>query len=235
MQNEAKYIEFDAFLENTLSAKEKLVFEKKLETNASFKQEFLNYKFFKANLHDAFFKEKLNTIHQKTITKKDKKIYYPYIIVAASFLLLIGFLFSKDWFNPSQKIYNTYFTPDPGLPNVMGAITTNYAFNDAMIDYKLGNTKKALKVWDSLLIIQPKNDTLQYFTAMANLNLNNYAIAKEKLLKLLKEHPNTAFKKESKWYVSLLYIKENNYTEALSLLKELPQVEATKTLIKKLE
>lgn len=227
-------IMFDKYLRNQLTDSERLRFEQKLTEDVLFKTDFEKHRAFTNHLHDAFFKEELNQIHQNVIVKKSKTKYRLLIpAIAASIALLLGVFFWQEYTHSSSYLYQSYYTPDPGLPTVMGKITSNYEFNNAMVDYKMGDYKKALQTWNTLLKKEPQNDTLQYFTAMAHMNLGNFKSA-ETQLEILKNNNNSAFYKESKWFLALLYLKADNKQRALELLQSLPKSQQTEKLIKQL-
>src|SRR5690606_36367030 len=74
--------------------------------------------------------------------------------------------------SPGEKLYRQYFTPDPGLPTVMGN-TDNFTFNEAMVYYKQGDYGAAIAQWEGLLPQKRDNDTLNYFLGAAHLAHGN--------------------------------------------------------------
>lgn len=97
---------------------------------------------------------------------------------------------------------------------------------------------KAYKIFSALLIDDPGNDTLLYYTSVCQYHLNDYWKAIERL-KDLSHKPKFSFYNESKWYYALALIQVGRIKSADSLLKSIvredsPFVEKAKQELEKL-
>ena len=110
-----------------------------------------------------------------------------------------------------------YFSPDPGLPTVMGN-NDNYPFYEAMVDYKEGNYDVAIKKWRGLLVSKPNNDTLNYFLGVAHLANDDSKSAIPYLEKI--DVSESFFGKDAKHYLGLAHLKSGDIEKAKALLEK---------------
>lgn len=138
--------------------------------------------------------------------------------IAASLFLAIS---AGAWWlmgrrSPGEELYQAYYQVDPGLVTSMSG-EGNYDFDRAMVDYKSGEYGKAKTAFESLLKGSSQNDTVIYFLAMTELNLQNEQPA-EKLLLAVAEDTGSGFSKDSFWYLGLLALREEDYALAKTYL-----------------
>lgn len=140
--------------------------------------------------------------------------------VAASFFLIIsaGIWWIIGQRSPGEDLYQTYYQADPGLVTSMSG-DSNYDFERAMVDYKSGEYPKAKAAFESLLKNGSQNDTLRYFLAMTELNLQNEPAAKQ-LLQAVSMDSTSGFSKDSFWYLALLAMKEGEFDLAKKYLEQ---------------
>ncbi len=132
---------------------------------------------------------------------------------AAALLLAVA-----AWFllrpTTAERLFAEHFVPDPGLPVAMGA-TTDHAFHDAMVAYKLGDHAEARTAWTTLLHADPANDTLRYFCASASLALGDAAAAIPDLEQLAGS--TSPFATKARWYLLLAYVRTGDRAKALAV------------------
>lgn len=132
-------------------------------------------------------------------------------------LLTVGILFflSKT---PEEKLFAQYYRPDPGLPTLMG-VSDHYIFESAMVDYKMGDYKKAIDSWKELLAESPGNDTLNYFMASALL-ADRQATQAIPFFEKVMADTRSHFLQDARWYqvMALLHIHEKS--KAIAILEE---------------
>ena len=141
-------------------------------------------------------------------------------MIAASVIVLagLGALWMLNKPTSQEKLFATYYKPDPGLITAMGT-TENYLFERAMIDYKTKKYDSALKSWQELLQANPDNDTLNYFVGSALLAKENAGEAIP-FFKKVTGQSNSYFFKEANWYLGLALIKQQNSLEAIPYLEK---------------
>lgn len=156
-----------------------------------------------------------------------KMISLKYWLAAASVLLIValGVIFFNGP-DTTEKIFATYYKPDPGMISTMGT-SDNYMFDRAMIDYKTKNYDKAIEAWENLLVTNPANDTLNYFVASAYLAKKQNDKALEYFQKVIAVS-NSYFLKDAYWYAGLTMVNEGRTKEAIPFIEksEHPQKEA---------
>ena len=167
--------------------------------------------------------------------QKKPVINLKFFLVAASILIMAAisiFLFLN---NPDkgERLFTEYYKPDSGLISSMSS-SDDYIFDRAMIDYKTGDYKAAIKSWDSLLTQKPGNDTLQFFLASAYLAMDKY----EESITHFKEvttRENSNFLEDANWYLDLVYLKTNQKDKAIPYIQKSAHPQKDELLEKLLE
>ena len=226
--SEKEFEQIEHYVLGNMLPKDKEMFEIELFNNDKLKECVEQQRQFILAIQENALKKKLDYFHEQmelTNVKKDNKVYKlnfkpKKISIAASIVLLLGL--GSIWFlnKPSlnEKLFVEYFTPDPGLPTVMGNQAKNFKFLDAMVDYKIGDYEKAINKWQKLLPQRPANDTLNYFLGMAY--LANGGI--EKSIPFIEKttlHDMSVFNDEAHYYLGLVYVKKGDFEKAKRVLR----------------
>lgn len=223
--NEEAYSSFESYLNNEMSAEERLDFESRLQQDSQFKESFelyqetsvfLGHKFaaetqdFKKNLASVS-KDYFSEEEQETKVVSFKPWYYA---AAASVVILLGtWIFMKG---PTAE-YSDYDQHE------------NAAFverGDASQDLKNAqdffNKKEYGKAVASFEKIQKLDQPeYQYFYAIALIETDNYVKA-ELLLNEI-QRGNSIYKNKAVWYSALSELKQKNLEECKSLLRQIPE------------
>ncbi len=216
----------DKYFNNSLTPKEKLLFNELLQNDKEFKKEFL----FENDLKKAISfnqREELKTKLQgfeHNIQKNSKVIRLSKKwLVAASIILLIGlgFFFIKSSFYPSsEKLYAQNFKPYRNIiqPIVRGesANTIEYL---AFLAYENNNYHKAINLFNS---IDSQDATyVSFYKAMCYLSLDKPSEAINLLLPITMlsnlEGNNKKLSEKADWYLALAYLKTDEKNRAISL------------------
>ncbi len=149
---------------------------------------------------------------------KSKKVIrlMPTLAIAASFLALIAVSFL---FWPSQtnsELFSSHYEAYPSIinPIVKGEQTAASVLDEAMVDYQQSNFNKASQLLES---INSKTDTVSFYLAMSQIELNQIPAAQQNL-ELIDEQ-TSRFYLESQWYRALLFLKQGQDTEAKAQLQ----------------
>lgn len=148
-------------------------------------------------------RQHLDRIHQKQVAPpKNRRSVW--LALAAGIVLLIAagiWWMARPDFN--ERLFAEYATTDPGLPVPMST-TDQYAFYDAMVDYKSEAYQMAIDKWEPLLAANPSNDTLTYYIGAAYFNLGQYPRAIEYYDDI---DARSTFHSRSRWYLALSYLQ----------------------------
>lgn len=135
--------------------------------------------------------------------------------IAAGVALLLGIAW---WFlarpDAYDQVFAEHYVVDPGLPVPMSA-TTDAAFHDAMVDYKMGAYPKAIAKWNALLVNDPQNDTLRYYLANAQMGEEHFAEAIQLYTGLATETASV-FREKAKWRLFLAYVQMHDAEQVQS-------------------
>ncbi len=229
----------ERYTNNTMSGEELLSFEERLQTDVEFKALVDDVQTMLLGIEAQSLKEQLDEFHEELPktqvieepSSKVRSFQFRKIAVAAVLVIALG----SFWFlnqNSNSSLYAKYFTPDPGLPTTMST-TKNFEFYDAMVNYKQGDYKIAIKKWEKLSVKAPDNDTLNYFLGVAHLANKNEKTAIGFLEKTTK-NPQFILLNDAYFYLGLSYLKKGDIEKAKANLKQ-SSVESSKELLSKLE
>ncbi len=220
-------------------AEEQIVFETRLQQDPEFKTQVEDIKALLFGIEEQALKEKLGEFHKDLplhmeTGKTDSKVRQLHFrkVAAAVIIIVASASFWVFTGSSDERLYDNYFKADPGLPTTMSS-SDNFAFYDAMVNYKRGDYKKAIGKWDVLHKKAPKNDTLNYFLGSAYLADKN----EDKAISYLEEvtaNSASAFKNEAYYYLGFAYLKKENIPLAKKNFKN-STMENSKTILTKLD
>lgn len=230
---------FERYLLDEMEAQEKADFESQLLADPDFHAQFLAFKKVFRAIEEAGLRSKLADFHdfgQKdgrkgSMFSRSSRAFYRFA-AALAIILALGGLWLLATPNEHENLYREYYAPDPGLPTVMGN-SANYDFYEAMVDYKRGNYKLALKKWEKLRRESGENDTLNYFLGSAYLAEGEAARAIPFFDRVLKANGGT-FESEAAFYKGLAHLKIHEIKEARKYLEQSDQ-EKGQALARKLK
>ncbi len=215
---------FELFLMDKMSVEEKRSFEISLTEDKNLQGVFEEFKSLFEMIEETGIRKKMNDFHtevekeEPTVSQLHaSKSRFNYRIAASvAVLLTIGGLWFFNRPTTNEKLFDKYYTQDPGLPTVMGN-SDNYAFYEAMVDYKQGNYPKAITKWEKLLAQKPGNDTLNYFLGVSYLAVDNMPKASNHLQAMIQDK-NSVFKNEANIYLGLTLIRTGHIQNAKAVL-----------------
>lgn len=229
----------ERYYNGTMSAEEQIVFETRLQQEPEFKIQVEDNKALLFGIEAQALKEKLGEFHsdlpiKMETGKTDSKILQLHFrqIAAAAIIIVASVSFWIFTGSSNDRLYDDYFKPDPGLPTTMSG-SDNFAFYDAMVNYKQGDYKKAIGKWEVLHDKAPQNDTLNYFIGSAHLADKNV----DKAISYLEAVTATnvsAFKNDAYYYLGFAYLKKENIQSAKKNFKS-STMENSKTILSKLD
>lgn len=222
--NEEMYIGFESYLANEMPADEKILFEKKLQNDAKFKEQFQLYKgttqllLHKFSSETINFKKNLEAISKENFSETNKSkskiiAFKPwYYAVAACFVIGLGiFTFTKN--NPTFGDYNQYETAQF---TERGDNDTNLKAAQDFFNEK--QYQKAVVSFEKLEHLN--NPELLYFYSIALIETNNYSKA-ETILNALKNGVSV-YKDKATWYLALSNLKQKKFDECKTYLNQIP-------------
>ncbi|WP_445731026.1 tetratricopeptide repeat protein [Mariniflexile sp.] len=241
--DEQDYILFENYLLGELSKEEIIAFEARLENDSKFNESFKTYKELSSFLEHKFENETISTAFQnnlKNISKAyfekqeaPKKRFKPWqYAMAATIALLIGITVFNNLSTPDYGDYANYDSISLTVRGEQDALlkTAENAFNTK--DYA-----KAEAAFKSLMVLEKDNAELQFYRAIANLELNKFETAESLLTSLSKGQ--SAYKYKAIWYLALSSLKQKEYDACLEILKTIPEdaddYNKAQKLIKKLD
>lgn len=239
------YILFENYLLGDLSKEDIIAFENRLESESKFKERFNTYKELSTFLENKFENEAASTTFQNNL-KNISKIYFekqeaPKRVVrfkpwqyamAASIALLIGITVFNNLSTPVYSDYANYNAISLTVRGEQDALmhTAENAFN-------IKDFAKAEEAIKSLMVLDKDNAELKFYSAVANIELNNFETAETMLISL--KNGQSAYKNKAIWYLALSNLKQKEYDECLEILRTIPEdaddYNKAQKLIKKLD
>ncbi len=217
----------ECYLNGSMDENEITKFEERIKRDTTLNDHFKEHRILSQAIEEQSLKHKIKDFHKEATSKvitlnqnktQEKSSLYSKLAIAATLAVIIGiggfFIFNQA--NTHQKVFASYFKPDPGLATTMGA-TSQFELYDAMVDYKQKDYFKAIKKWEPLLLSKPNNDTLNYFIGVAHLANKNGKSAIKNLI-LVTENNSSVFNKDANFYLGLAYLKTDNIVLAKKYL-----------------
>lgn len=224
----------ERYLDRDMSKQEEYDFELQMQSDASFRIQVESIKILLLGVENQSLKERLDEFHKDiplATPENQAASGFPHWRKLAAAAVIVLAVSGFWWFSTPQneRLYTEYFTPDPGLPTVMGN-SNNFDFYDAMVDYKQGHYQTAIEKWENLSI---DNDTLAYFLGVAYLADKNQ---RDAIPFLEKATNNSSFPllDDAYYYLGLAYLKEGNIEKAKKYLK-LSTLENSRFILLKLD
>ncbi|MFV7234036.1 tetratricopeptide repeat protein [Flavobacterium sp. ZB4R12] len=221
--NEERYIVFDQYLQDELSAEEKVKFENQLSEDPELASAFDTFKELNLHLENKFgnadefdsFKENLKSISDAHFKASKPKVigFKPWIyLVAASVAVLIGlFLFNPNPnFEDFNQYENAYFTE-------RGDVDKN--LKQAGETFNAKNYKAAIPFFEAVLK-EKKTPEIQYFYGISLLEVNQIQEA-EAVFNELKAG-TSIYKNKAIWSLALSKLKQKDYKSCKEILLTIP-------------
>ncbi|PPK99165.1 hypothetical protein [Parapedobacter indicus] len=220
--NELAYI--SDYLNGALDASAQRAFEERLHRDPLFKQKVDEVRWLLVGVREANLAEQLDSFHAVLPGNKEEvthtKAFRRQMTWLAAAILVFGIVGAWLFWSrqtPEQRLFSQYYRADPGLPTLMGP-SDDYAFEEAMVDYKTGNFRKAIDKWRPLLADGRENDTLNYFIGVAYLAANEPDSA-TMFLDHVVGISASAFRSDAHWYKALALLKQGQSEAALKALR----------------
>ena len=227
--DEQDYILFESYILGDLPETEKIAFETRLKTDTIFNESFNTYKELSSFLEHKISNDATSTAFQNNV-KNISKAYFekqetpkkainfkPWqYAMAASVALLIGIVLFNNLATPSYSDYATHGNISLTVRGEQETLlqTAENAFNAR-------DFVKAEEAFNSLMLIDGDNVEIQFYNAIANLELNDFETA-EILLNNIK-NGESAYKNKAIWYLALSKLKQNEHDACLEILKTIPE------------
>ena len=165
---------FESCLLDQMTPAEKAGFESRMASDPTLKAKFLEFKALFGAIEEAGLRLAMDHFHEgvqddakeRRLSTASRTVYR--MAAAIAVLMTLGGIWYFYYPNANERLFAAYYTPDPGLPTVMGN-SDNYMFYEAMVDYKQEDYGTALQKWKGLLPGKMDNDTLNYFMGSAHL------------------------------------------------------------------
>ena len=222
--NDERYILFENYLSNELSAEEKANFEKQLAEDPELASAFEIFKDLNLHLVNKFgnqeelkaFKKNLKSISKEHFkTKKPKVVAFkPWqYAIAASVAILVG-LFVFQNINPSFDDYN-----NPEMATFIERGDVNENLKLAQDAFNAQKYKTAIPYFEAVLKAN-KSPEIQYFYAVSLLEDNQFQKAETNLLEL--KSGTSIYKNKATWYLALSKLKQEDYDSCKIILQSIP-------------
>lgn len=226
MNDQLLFEQVEKYLLGQMSKQEMLAFEQEMQQNQALKELTAQTKAAMEAIHLASLRQKMSEIEEKLEKRNQANTKSRYLIwTAVAAAVLIGLsipivLHYQKSQHPTQLIYAQYFEKDPGMPTLMDQ-TFEFEFDDAMIDYKLGEYKLAIRKFLVLQRDDPDNDLVKFYLGMSYLNLNKTKQAGDLWKNWAPRDPKIDQKRQ--WYQALIDLKQQNMKSAKNTLIDISQ------------
>ena len=215
----------EKYLRNELSAEEVREFEKQLQESPSLRKQlaregelFASFDQVRRERLREHFKDLDRGRQGKAVSRTMTGNTWLKWAATVAALLIVGYLgyLNLNRTNPSQ-LYEEYYKP---YPNVVEPVTRdNGSSTTAYVHYEKAEYEQALTSFGKLLDEDPGHVANRFYYAMTSMILENDDVALEVFESLAME--DSDFRDQATWYISLLYLRQNNEEGARPYLQQL--------------
>jgi tetratricopeptide (TPR) repeat protein len=221
MNEQLIFEQVEKYLQGEMSKEESLAFELEMQKNEELKSLTEQTKQAMEAISLASLKSKMRQIEERLEREKikTKKQSYLQWAAAAAILLLISIpLVIKITADEplGNTLYAELYVKDPGTPTLMDQ-SLDYEFDDAMIDYKLGEYVQAIQKFQIVHRNHPENELAQLYLGLSYMANNEFRKATT-LWQSWKPESEAVIQKHQ-WYLALIYIKTGDYDRASAILQ----------------
>ncbi|EOZ96058.1 hypothetical protein A33Q_2651 [Indibacter alkaliphilus LW1] len=217
--SQEEFERIEQYILGSMSASEADLFREELEQSEDLRKKHVEVKALISAVEEGALRNSLDKFHQDMESESSgpapvKKLTPWFWSAAAAIALVIAAAVWTLYPQPTshERLFAQYFQEDPGLITAMSS-EGQYDFDRAMVDYKSGNYRDAIRRWETILLEKPENDTLLYFIGSSHLALKETEAAIsyfEKVLLL----PEGRFTEDNYWYLGLAHLGEGRMEEA---------------------
>ena len=227
MEGKINYSEFiDRYLDKDLSGPELNWFEKELDSNSELQAELefqkeLNEAIGQGDIYDL--REKLDAIHEivdpEPIRKKIKRTltenWAGFAAASVVILCTIGFFLSTviNSGQTAEELFDQYYEPYIVPTNYRSAADINNVFHRALVEYGNQDYKKALQLFEKVLIEDETRMDVTLLSGISYLEIENFNGANNSFIKVI-DHNDNLFIEQAEWYLALCYLKTGEQEKA---------------------
>jgi len=221
----------EKYFDEELSNSERENFNLRMQTDQNFKSLVEQEKVLINAIRHHGMQEDLQFLKRLEETLNDKKTvrfnagprkwYYVAAAAAIAFVIMATFFYPAD--PTPEQLFQSYFKPYPNLfePTVRGDVSAT-GRTEAFQAYEQGDYEKAVPLFKALLNAK-KEPGILLLLGNSNLILGNVEEAKRNFITLNSDFDELDI--QSKWFLSLCYLKSGDVDSASVILKELGNTE----------
>ncbi len=227
MNEQILFEQIEKYLQGDMTKEESLAFENEMQHNETLRDMTHQTKQAMEAIYISSMKEKLKSIDEKLNIERGKTKQYTIVkwAVAASIVIAVSVFTVVKLSAPeteSTAIYAQLYSKDPGMPTLMDQ-SFNFEFDDAMIDFKLGEYSNAIQKFLVLNRDEPGKDEVILYLGLSYMESGEH----KKLLELWEgwSPQDVAIRQKFEWYHALNLLKLDEKTEAMDLLVNISTIE----------
>jgi len=203
-------------------------FEAELETNKALAEEFSVLSAFIEAVKEKdslSLKEKLQQKEKEIKIYVGKKGFSPFRMVAVLLVLIcIAALLKYTVFNipipEKEQVAREYKINDPGVPVLMSDDSFNREFNRAMSKYQKGEFDTAQILFHTLMLSDPRNDTLLFYEGISAFENKDYNVAVTDFERII-SFKNSEYNDKTEYWLGLCYLANDETGKAKMLFEKI--------------
>jgi len=216
----------DKYIDGEMTVAEQVAFEELLRSDAQLRKEFM----FRKDLNNAIneddvmnLRESMEEIMHPNVPKRiPRPAFYTILAAAMAILIVLGiFFFPLNQKTNGKQFFTEYYVTYPSSVNTRAAADipdreriTRKAFGY----YEQQEFSKAKEQFKELINTDKDNHMAMFYLSISCVELKDFSQA-EKYLNQLIKNPNHIFWEQAYWYLSLVYLQQEEYEKAKLLLQ----------------
>jgi tetratricopeptide (TPR) repeat protein len=214
----------DQYLRGELSGEEAAGFEKELESDPLLRDKVDQHRQIIEGLQAGFSRElkeilqdEEKRLSEKSSTSKRRPLY-PIIGIAAVVSLIIASYFVLNSSPNTEELFQEYYSVYPNIESPV--LRSGMQEDNPFAAYEQANYQVALDRFKALLIDDPQNASLHFYSGICLLELDQ-PVQAIKEFQSAHQLPDTSFQRPAEWYEALAHLRNGDLSKAKIKLRNL--------------
>jgi len=214
------------YIDGEMTVAEQVAFEELLRNDAELRKEFMLRKDVDNAINEddvMNLRESMEEIMHPNFSKRiQRPAFYTITAAAMAILIVLGvFFLPLNQKTDAKQLFTEYYVTYPSLVNTRTATDISIRemiTREAFDYYEQQEFSKAKKQFKELVNTDKDNHMALFYLAISCVELEDFSQA-EKYLNQLIKNPNHIFWEQAYWYLSLVYLQQEEYEKAKLLLQ----------------
>ncbi|MEQ9403517.1 MAG: hypothetical protein RIM99_08030 [Cyclobacteriaceae bacterium] len=205
MKAENNIAQIESYLQGKLSEEEQIIFENKLDSDHSFKEQFNDYVTAIESVTDQGLREDLDRIYNEKVAGRQVRFTdkWKYLTgIAATILIVSVFYVFRPDTTSTDQLFRKYFSPYPNLSSTRSNEQNDYTL--LLEHYSSGRYSDVISQFEN--IDKRPEDHVLFYVGISYLAVDH----SDRALEVLSALTSDKFKQQTTWYLALVHLQKGD-------------------------